>query len=184
MEEWRDVPGSGGKYQINISTKSGRCRSLDWKHSGKAKEFSNKPNKQGRLFWVLTIDKKEICLQAARWIAITFPELVQNEYFEGAVIDHVDTDPMNNLPSNLRWVTYSGNNRNPLTSKHMSASRKGKKGPHKPVRQYTSEGDFLKEYESAREACRLNPGFNYKLISLCCLGKRKSHYGFIWKYAE
>lgn len=26
MEEWRNVPGFNGKYQIDISTKEGRCR--------------------------------------------------------------------------------------------------------------------------------------------------------------
>lgn len=183
MENWRDVPGFDGLYQIDISTKEGRCRSINWKNTGKVKEFSCKPNKQGRLFWCLTKNKKEICYQAARWIALTYPELVQNEYFEGAIIDHIDTDPMNNHPSNLKWVTPYGNNTNPLTLQHMSNARKGKKGPHKPIKQYTQDFEFVRDYESAREACRINPELLYQGISACCLGKRKTYKGYVWKYA-
>lgn len=186
MEEWRDVPGSNGRYQIDISTKEGKCRSTNYKNTGKTKELTNQPNKQGRLFWCLTIGGKEMFYQAARWIAITYPELVQNEYFDGAIIDHIDTDPLNNHPLNLRWVTPSGNNMNSLTLQHMSRARKGKKGPHKPIKQFTKDGEFVRSYESAREAIRVNPsslGLNYKSISACCRGKVKTHRGYVWKYA-
>lgn len=128
MEEWRNVPGFEGRYQIDISTKEGRCRSLNYLgHKGKIKELSNKPNKYGRIIWCLAKDDKKVVKQAAAWIALTYPEPIQNEYFEGAEIDHIDTDRLNNHPSNLRWVTSKENHNNPLTRKHMSENRKGDK---------------------------------------------------------
>lgn len=126
-DKWRNVPGYEGKYQINISTPEGRCRSLNYKGTGKTKELTNNPNKRdGRICWDLYKDGKRTNYQAARWIAMTFPELVQNEYFEGAEIDHIDTDRLNNHPSNLRWVTRKGNQNNPLTRVHLSESLKGR----------------------------------------------------------
>lgn len=135
MEEWRDVPGSNGRYQIDISTKEGKCRSLNYKNYGKTCILSGSHNKgrskkeDERIYWCLTIAGKSKCMQAARWIALTYPELVQNEYFEGAEIDHIDTDVLNNHPSNLRWVTDSEQANNPLTRKHISESKSGEKSP-------------------------------------------------------
>lgn len=43
--------------------------------------------------------------QLAYWIGKEFV----NGYFEGAVIDHIDSDPTNNNPKNLQWITQSEN---------------------------------------------------------------------------
>lgn len=243
MEEWRDVPGFNGKYQIDISTKAGRCRSINFNRTGRVKELTNNINKDGRLYWHLSFKGKAYNQQAAVWIAITYPELVENEYFEGAEIDHIDTDTLNNHPSNLRWVDRTGQMNNPLTKQHLSESQKGEKNPrygkHLPeetrkkisqslqgkkvsdetrkkmsvkrkgfrhtedskkkmslsqlnhpsrsisISQYDLKGNFMMTYPSAREAARQNPDLNLVpvCISLCCKGKRKTHKGFIWKYA-
>lgn len=74
--------------------------------TGKTCELSNIPTKNNRIFWHLSNDGDVLTRQAAKWIAITYPDLVENDYFEGALIDHKDRDRMNNHPSNLRWVTH------------------------------------------------------------------------------
>lgn len=54
----------------------------------------------------------------------------------------------------------------------------------KLVNQYDLEGNFIKQYESINEAGRSvskNGGSN---IYYCCQGKRKTAYGYVWKYAE
>ena len=48
-------------------------------------------------------------------------------YFDGADIDHIDTDRTNNHVSNLCWCTRKENCNNPLTRKHKSDSKKGEK---------------------------------------------------------
>lgn len=117
----KEVPGTNGKYLIDITEEEVRCYSVSRK-----KYLRNTPDsRDGRVFWTLSLNNKGKSYQAARWVAITFPELVQNEYFEGAEIDHIDTDRTNNQPSNLRWVTRKQNCNNPITLQHYSEAKKG-----------------------------------------------------------
>lgn len=52
---------------------------------------------------------------------------------------------------------------------------------NKVVVQYTKEGEFVAEYESALIA-KEKTGIDNGHIGACCLGKRKSAGGFIWKW--
>lgn len=183
MEEWRDVPGFEGLYQINIDIPEGRCRSLDYNRTGKVREISNKPNKNGRLYWTLSKDGKKTTYQAARWIALTYPELVQNEYFLGAEIDHIDTNRCNNRPENLCWVTCKENNNNPLTRTHKSEANLNHPDLSKWVIKLNKNNEILHFYPSVCQASR-ETGLNFSNIAACCRGKRKSAGGFTWKYAE
>ena len=198
-DKWRNVPGYEGKYQINISTPEGRCRNMNFQGSGKTRELSSKP-KEGYLYWLLSKDGKKVTQQAAVWIALTYPELVQNEYFPGAEIDHIDTDRLNNHPSNLRWVSHLENCNNPLTLKHFSEGQKGRKhseeskkkrskamtnhpSKSKWVIKLSKNNEILHFYPSTAQAAR-ETGVGRSHIGECCLGKVKSAGGFIWKYAE
>lgn len=203
MEEiWKDIPGFEGKYQINIDTPEGRCRRCFSNHM---REFSAKPNKNdGRIRWALLKEGVPYVQQAAVWIALTYPELVQNEWFEGAEIDHIDTDRLNNHPSNLRWVTSSENHNNCLTKKHMSESKKGstiseahkynlskalkEKNINNPkyskwVIKLSKNNEILHFYPSIKQAER-ETGVASASISKCCSGKLKNAGNFVWKFAE
>lgn len=50
----------------------------------------------------------------------------------------------------------------------------------KPVKQYTKEGEFIKEYSSMLEAAQ-ELGIDRGTISKCVAGKRKTAGGYIWK---
>ena len=54
----------------------------------------------------------------------------------------------------------------------------------KPVAQYDKQGNFIKEFNSAKEAAIAmgKPGSDD--IGRCCRGLGKSAYGFIWKFAQ
>lgn len=109
-------------------------------------------------------------------------------------IDHIDTNPLNNDLSNLRWVkSHKENMNNPLTLEHFKESNKGKgsfspdvlEKQRKPVLQYTLDGEFIKEYPSVRIAAD-ETGANKASIAACCRGYRgtKSAGGFMWKFKK
>ena len=52
----------------------------------------------------------------------------------------------------------------------------------RPVLQYTLSGEFVKEWPSVME-CERN-GFPHGNVSPCCQGKRKSAYGYLWRYKD
>lgn len=53
----------------------------------------------------------------------------------------------------------------------------------KPVLQYSLDGTFIKEWESARQAA-LSLNVEANNITVVCQGKRNYSYNYIWKYRE
>lgn len=62
------------------------------------------------------------------------------------------------------------------------ARKKSAMAHYKPVNQYTLNDELVNEWPSAKAAAD-EGGFNNKLICQCCRGIKKTHKGFIWKYA-
>lgn len=92
-------------------------------------------------------------------------------------IDHIDTNGLNNILTNLRWCTQKENCNNKLTLQNMKEANRCNM---KPILQYTLDGVFVKEWESVREAIRFyNAGSG---IGNCLNGRAKTCKGFIWKY--
>lgn len=52
----------------------------------------------------------------------------------------------------------------------------------KPVLQISKDGQVIKEHSSAR-AAEIGSDFSYRNISQVCNGEKKTHLGFIWKFA-
>lgn len=77
----------------------------------------------------------------------------------------------------------TGSDRNKKISKKLI----GREAPwvvkslNKPVLQYDKQNNFIQEWESASKAAR-HLSKSSSAISECCLGKRKSIYGFVWKF--
>lgn len=55
-------------------------------------------------------------------------------------------------------------------------------GNYQPVSQYTKSGVWVRDYDSLKEAAdTIGVGHSGNIAS-CCIGQRKSAYGYIWKY--
>lgn len=93
-------------------------------------------------------------------------------------VDHINRIKTDNRVDNLRWAPWELQAENRDDTNRESQ----KESCSKPVSQYTLGGVFIKEYPSIIEAGR-DTGINYSSICQCCLGKRKSAGGYIWRYA-
>lgn len=172
-------------------------------YSLKRKKFL-KPCLSNTGYYVLALGGKRYTLH--RLIATLFIPNPQDK----PCIDHINGDRTDNRVENLRWCTYKENNNNPIyierkvgqkrsdrVKQKMSESRKGKKfqklsdakkgiipkaNPPKQVYQYTLDGELVKVWKSTME-CQRN-GFTQSKVSQCCRGERKTHKGYVWKYAS
>ena len=197
MEEWRDIHGYEGLYQVSDQ---GRVRSLERtivttdgeKRFYKRKIIKQVFNSSGYLFVGLYKYGKKHCLTVHRIVAFAFPEIC-GEFFPGAVVDHISTVKTDNTPYNLRWVTPKENMMNPITYKRIRDSRKKvgdtmierfkNSGRFREVEMLSLSGEVLGVFFSQKEACR-KTGINNRCIGNCCRGEQETAGGFVWKYAE
>lgn len=175
---WRNVPGYEGLYQISIASPEGRCRSLNYYREGKVGEMTTNPTTRNRLYWGLTKNGKTVYHQAAKWIALTYPELIENEWFEGAEIDHKDGNSLNNHPSNLHWVTHKENMNNPNTRRLIDGKQTNLGRKPKEVIQYKIDEGVVARYASVKEAEKAT-GIPSEKIRRCCKMKTKNAYVWI-----
>lgn len=68
------------------------------------------------------------------------------------------------------------------TTKPSEVAAKTAMALGKPVCKYTKDGKYVETFWSAMEAARACNRSSNSMIVGCCKGKRKTAYGFIWKY--
>lgn len=99
-----------------------------------------------------------------------------NDIPTGYVIDHINSNKIDNSLTNLRLVTLSENVKAALYETKTNSSCR-------PVAQYDKTGKFIAQFASCAEAARqLN--LDNSTISKVCRGVNKTHGGFIFKYIE
>lgn len=165
MENWKDIDGYGGKYQVSDH---GRVRSLSAWSKGKELKGGLTKGKPHQYRCVLLVGKgrKDIKTKYIhRLVAEAFIEN-PNDYEE---VNHKDGNTLNNFADNLEWCTH----------------KKGRKNPHsKAVLQFTKDGDFVKEWGSVNEIMRTT-GIPASTIFRVCNPKYKHEHtahGYIWRY--
>lgn len=135
MEEWKPIKGYEGLYEISSC---GRVKSLK---CGREKILKPQDNGNGYLQVVLCKDGKCKKYSIHRLVALHFVD----GYFEGAEVDHLDTNSLNNVWTNLKWVTRVENANNPLTKEHISKSISGENNPN-----YGKRGELSPNYGKHR----------------------------------
>lgn len=183
MEEiWKDVVGYEGLYEVSSL---GQVRSLCYLHTGQTKVLKPAKYRRGYLRVVLCKNGKRKPSLVHRLVAEAFIPNPSNL----PQVNHKDEVKTNNLvfldengivvpeKSNLEWCDCHYNNnfgtRNERAAKALS----------RPVLQYDKFGNLVKKWPSVAEVSR-RFGWAHQNISKCCLGKRKSAYGFVWRYVQ
>ena len=166
MEQWKDIKGYEGLYQVS---NEGRVKSLKW---NKEKILKGGHHTKGYLQLCLYKDGQVIMKKIHRLVAEAFiPN--PNNYKE---VNHKDENKENNSVENLEWCTQEYNhNYGTRTQRQIESCSKR-------VDQIDAiTGEVVHKWKSTIE-CERN-GYNCGHISDCCNGKRKTHKGYIWKYA-
>ena len=83
--------------------------------------------------------------------------------------------------SNLEWCTNKYNSNYGTSRNKIKERLTNSKTMSKQVGQYSRDGVLLGIFPSTKEIQRLF-GYSNSHISACCLGKRKTAYGYVWKY--
>lgn len=186
IEEWRDIKGYEGKYQIS---NMGNVVSLKY-HRGKRSKLLKprypKPPHNEYGYVVLSKDNKVRHFYLHRLVAEHFVSNPDNK----AYVNHKDGDKHNNTAANLEWVTPLKNNLHSyhILGKHpMRGFRFDKNINSKKVEQYyvSPEGYeyHIATYANASAASLLN-NVNERSINLCCNGKYKQAGGYKWRFEE
>lgn len=183
VEIWKNIDGYEGLYQVS---NCGRVRSFDRWVIGKS---NSKRLMKGRIMKLIKDSKGYLHVQLCKNGKINcylVHRLVAQAFLDNPnnlpIINHRDECKTNNVVENLEWCTASYNmNYNDGQKRRGVKKINGKLA--KKVNQYSLEGQFIKEWESAHEVQR-QLGYSRGNISTCCLDKRKTAYGYIWRYAD
>lgn len=174
MEEWKDVVGYKGFYQVS---NLGRLRSLDRESSGKrykGKIISSK-YRSGYIVDTLCKDGIKRKCRRHRLVAEAF---IPNP--EGKPeVNHIDGNKTNNQIGNLEWATHRENTDHAWIIGLTKAPPA--QVPIKVVQMY--EGSEIATYKSIEIAGWIN-GISPEDICKCCKGKRKNAGRYTWKYKK
>lgn len=195
MEEeiWKEIEGFDN-YQIS---NLGRVKNIKFDRYVKPLVGN-----RGYVHVNLYKDGKIKRLSLHRLIAIAFIPNPENK----PCIDHINTDRSDNRIDNLRWATQKENHNNPLSlmnhskaakgrtvseeqkknqSEKMKGRYKGNKWGSKKIIQLTLDGNFVREWESIKDAAD-SLGVSSSAIWNCLNNKCqvKSIKGFKWEYKK
>lgn len=186
-EIWKPIVGFEDLYEVS---NLGNVRSLQFHGKKRVRNMSLSSNRLGYKLVKLRDWKKGICgsYKVHRLVAIAFIPNPDNK----PQVDHIDTNPSNNVVTNLRWTTSLENQNNPITLQRLQKSIiEYNKSEHHKLKVQQTMGHPIVQYDMCGNIIEEFPSINYAATKLnttaCCIkrvcdGDRQHHRHFIFKY--
>lgn len=168
MEEWRDIIGYEGIYQVS---NLGRVRRLKLYYKIVNSICNLTREYDGYLRINLTKDKKHKKYPVHRLVAKAFIPNSENK----PIINHLNGIRDDNRVANLEWVTHSENHRHAF---RVLGKKHNKPTPPRPVIAIFNGNETI--FPSIKEAAKL--GFHESCISRCARGLQKKHKHVVWRF--
>lgn len=184
-EVFKDICGYEGLYQVsnlgNVKSLSFGAKNMRMSNISKLLKIST-TNCGYCKVQLYKSGKPKMCY-VHRLVAEAFIPNPENK----SQVNHIDGNKLNNVVSNLEWVTASGNQIHAIEHNLRTPSPMiGKFGKlnhnSKPVLQYDLNNMLLKRWDSISDAGRYYG--ERSNISCCLCGHHRTAYGFIWRYAD
>ena len=179
IEKWHDIRGYEGLYQIS---NLGRVKSVErtvpsgLKNSGyrtvRERIKRQRVAENGYCYVLLWKNGKSKLHLIHRLVAEAFVPNPDNL----PQVNHKDENKLKNIYTNLEWCTAKYNINYGTGTKKRSYQRS------KKLYQLSKDGEVIKIWSSTHEVHK-QTGYSQGNISSCCIGNRKTAYGYIWKYA-
>ena len=192
MEVWKDIRGYEGLYVISNHGRVSSLNRISIDKNGRMVSYKGKmlipqPNSSGYLRVQLKHNGTSQYYFVHRLVALHF---VENPYPDCyAVVNHLDSDHLNNKADNLEWTTYYGNNHHAIQNGRMNRTKEwlqhlresNEKNGRAVIATNIATGEVLRF--TCLNDCK-TAGFQPSCVCNCCQGIRKSHKGYTWRYAE
>lgn len=140
------------------------------------KAYKAQESKYGYLRIITKIKGKSVALLAHRLVALAFIDNPCNL----PCVNHKDENKHNNCVDNLEWCTHKYNANYGNRNSRVGRSLQNRADRSKPVYRISCGESVL--YPSAKQAER-ELGINHSNIIGCCLGRRQTAGGYVWRYA-
>lgn len=173
-EIWKTIITEDGIYENYQVSNLGRLKSLKDSHGNyREKILSPGKDRNNYLHVILSRNGKRKNYLVHRIVAMAFIPNIPNY----KCVDHINTIRTDNRVENLRFCTHKQNMNNKLSRIHNSQVRKNRKDLSKQVVCLETGEIFPSTMEASRQL-----GIDFRHISDCCLGKRKTTGKLHWKY--
>lgn len=168
--EWKQIKDFDG-YFINVE---GQIKSTRSFKGTQEKILKPSKNQQGYITYNLMRGGKVFRKPLHRLLMETFKPNKDNL----PCINHIDGNILNNSLDNLEWCTYSHNNK-----EAYKLGLKQSRIKPKQVIQLNKNNEIENVFESLQQI-KKTLGYSSGNIAQVCNRKRKSAYGYIWRYVN